>query len=181
MSETTVAERYARAFYELAEEEGQLDVFSRHLEAVCDAFRDSSELRHVLTDPVLEQAQQLALLDAVLSRLGVTGLAQRALTILARRRRLTVLPEVTRRFLALADARRGVVRIRVTSAVPLDEGYYGRLVAQIERSTGRKAILERSVDPSLIAGVVTEIGDNTIDGSLKGRLAAYEDRLLASL
>ena len=181
MTETTVAERYARAFYELAEEEGQLGEFSRNLQAACDAFGASSELRQVLTDPVLDQDRQLAVLEALLARLGITGLTQRALTVLGRRRRLSALPEITRRFQALADARGGVLRVRVTSAAPLDEGYFKRLVSEIERATGRKVAVERSVDPSLVAGVVTQIGDNTIDGSLKGRLAAYEDRLLASL
>ncbi|HEX2881152.1 MAG TPA: F0F1 ATP synthase subunit delta, partial [Polyangiaceae bacterium] len=70
-------------------------------------------------------------------------------------------------------------RVKLTSAEPLAEGYSAQLVQQLEQSTGRRVVVEKKVDPSLIAGVVTTIGDNTIDGSLSGRLREIEQQLVA--
>jgi len=80
----------------------------------------------------------------------------------------------------LADEKVGVLRATVTSAEPLSEDYYQKLASELEKRTSRKILLERRQDPTLIAGVITRIGDHTIDGSLKGRLAALERQLLAS-
>ena len=81
---------------------------------------------------------------------------------------------------SLADEKAGVVRAVVTSAGPLPESFYERLMKELESATSRKVAIDRQQDPSLIAGVVTRIGDNTIDGSVKGRLAEIE-RQLSSL
>jgi F-type H+-transporting ATPase subunit delta len=78
----------------------------------------------------------------------------------------------------LADEKAGVVRATVTSAGPLPDSFYERLTKELETATQRKVAIDRQEDPTLIAGVVTRIGDNTIDGSVKGRLAEIE-RLLA--
>ena len=80
----------------------------------------------------------------------------------------------------LADEKAGVLRATVTSARPLSEDYYRSLAAELEKRTSRKILLERREDPTLLAGIVTRIGDHTIDGSVRGRLAALERQLLAS-
>jgi F-type H+-transporting ATPase subunit delta len=86
---------------------------------------------------------------------------------------------VTRRLSRLADERRGVVRASVTAASQLPEAFYERLSRELEALTGKHIALERHQDASLIAGVVTRIGDNTIDGSLRGRLESLGRQLLS--
>ncbi|HEY0467063.1 MAG TPA: ATP synthase F1 subunit delta, partial [Polyangiaceae bacterium] len=103
-----------------------------------------------------------------------------AIRMLAERTRLASLPEIARRLASLADEKAGVLRAVVTSAGPLPESFYERLMKELESATSRKVAIDRQQDPSLIAGVVTRIGDNTIDGSVKGRLAEIE-RQLSSL
>jgi F-type H+-transporting ATPase subunit delta len=62
------------------------------------------------------------------------------------------------------------VRATVTAATRMPESFYERLKAELESATGRRIVIERRQDPALIAGVVTRIGDNTIDGSVRGSL-----------
>ena len=68
----------------------------------------------------------------------------------------------------------------MTSAEPLPESFYQRLGEQLTTLVGKKVVLDRREDPTLIAGVVTRIGDNTIDGSIRGRLEELERQLLSS-
>ena len=90
---------------------------------------------------------------------------------------MSALPDIARRLGSLADEKAGVLRASVTSAGQLSESYYEKLKAELEGLTGRKIVLERKQDPSLIAGVVTRIGDNTIDGSVRGKLDQLERQL----
>jgi F-type H+-transporting ATPase subunit delta len=86
---------------------------------------------------------------------------------------------IARRLGSMADEKPRV-RAKVSSAVPLSEDFYQKLGQKLEQRLGKKIVIERITDPSLIAGIVTKIGDNTIDGSLKGRLAALQSQLLSS-
>jgi F-type H+-transporting ATPase subunit delta len=76
------------------------------------------------------------------------------------------------------DLRRGVVRAEVISAAELSDEYYQKLHAQLEKLTGKKVALDKRLDPSLIAGVVTRIGDTVYDGSILARLRDARQALM---
>ena len=180
MSQTTVAERYARAILELADEAKQLSQVTEQIRSVAEAYEESGELRAITANPAIEGGARDALLKELGARLSLSPVAMNAVRLMTRRGRLSALPDVAETLARLADQKVGVLRATVTSARPLSEEYYERLAAELEKRTSRKILLERREDPTLIGGVVTHIGDHTIDGSLKGRLAALERQLLAS-
>jgi F-type H+-transporting ATPase subunit delta len=180
VSQTTVAERYARAILELADEAKQLSQVTEQIRSVAEAYEESGELRAITGNPAIESGARDALLKELGARLSLSPVAMNAVRLMARRGRLSALPDVAETLARLADQKVGVLRATVTSARPLSEEYYERLAAELEKRTSRKIILERREDPTLIGGVVTHIGDHTIDGSLKGRLAALGRQLLAS-
>lgn len=180
MSTAAVAERYARAIFELGEESGQLAVLADNLQKFNATLEQSPELTSVLSSPVIEEQKREAIVAVVAERLTLVPLALNTLKQLVRRRRLGALPEILERLTSFSDEMNGVVRVTVTSAQPMPESYFLRLSQQVHQSTGKRVILEKREDQSLIAGVLMQIGDNTIDGSLKGRLADY-GRKLSSL
>jgi F-type H+-transporting ATPase subunit delta len=71
-----------------------------------------------------------------------------------------------------------MVRAVVTSASALPESYLAKLQAEIEKATGKKVAIVHQQDPTLIAGVITRIGDLVIDGSVRSRLSSFRDSLL---
>lgn len=180
MSAGAVADRYARALFELALESSQLEPAAQQIAAFAQVYVASADLRGVLDNPVIPEAQRVAVLETIVQRLGLSGVVRNTVRLLARRRRLAVLPELARALRRLADEKTGVLRAQVTSAEPLGESDAQRLIQQLERATRRRIVLDRRVDPTLIAGLVTRIGDKTIDGSLQGRLDALGRRLLQS-
>jgi F-type H+-transporting ATPase subunit delta len=175
---SALAERYALAVFELGTESGQLQQLTEQLRAVSDAYAASDDLRSVLDNPLVEDARRSAIIDAVASRVGLGRLAKNTVRLLARRHRMSLLVDMSRALDRLADERAGVLRATVTSARPLSDTFCRQLTSELERSTRRKVLLERQLDPSLIGGVVTRVGDAVIDGSLKGRLADLERQLL---
>ena len=177
---SALADRYARAIFELGVESDQLKPLTDQIQRIAEVYADSHDLRVVLESPLVDESKRDAVLKDIASRLELGELATNSLRVLAARRRLRVLPEIARRLASLSDEKAGILRATVTSAVPLSEAHYQALSAELERAMQKKIILDRQHDPSLIAGVVTRIGDKTIDGSLKGRLAELESQLLAS-
>lgn len=179
MSEGAVVQRYARALFEIGLETGQLGSLTEQIRAVADLWQGSRELRTALDDPSLDEGRRQSLIGELAARLGISGPALGALRIMATRQRLAALPGVARELTRLGDEHQGLVRVSVRSAAFLPDSYYENLVQKLEATTGKRVVLEKYEDPTLIGGVVLSIGDSIIDGSIRGRLQQLERRLLA--
>lgn len=173
MSYEAIGRRYAQAIFEIAKEQGSLSAVARELVDFGESYRQSAELRDALDNPLVPEDAREKILLEVAQRTGAGETTQRALRVVFRARRLRAVPDIATRLLTLVDEDQKVLRASVTSAQPLSDAYLARLRAQLEQATGSKVVLDASVDPTLIAGVVTQIGDRVIDGSLKSRLGGF--------
>ncbi len=180
MSVSIVARRYAQALLELGVEQNSLDDVVREIEEVAAMWEASSELRNALENPLVAHAAKTAVMSELAARASVSPMTRNALLLLVERRRIKTLPYVARALRELTDARKGVVRAEVTTAVTLADAYYARLQAQLEKMTGKRIVVDRRIDPALLGGVVTRIGDRIFDGSLRTRLQSLRDSLMPS-
>jgi F-type H+-transporting ATPase subunit delta len=139
-----------------------------------------SELRRALENPVLDEPLRERVLRQVARHSQFSPLGTNALLVLLKRRRLGDLPVIAKRLRTLADEKNGVCRAKIVSAGSLPESYVNQLKQRLESVVGKRIIVEHEEDRSLIGGVVVRVGDNTFDGSIKGRLEELERRLLAS-
>jgi F-type H+-transporting ATPase subunit delta len=180
MSIHPAAARYAKAIFELGNEEKNLERMTAELKTVGDAVAVSAELRAVLSNPSVNPAARKAVMTEVVGRLGLSPVVRNTVLLLTDARRAELLPEIVDALTQLADERAGKLRAEVSSAAPLSEAQYTRLTAALEKLTGRKISLTRKVDATLIGGVVTRIGDKVYDGSIKSRLVELRQSLLPS-
>lgn len=177
MSVSLVARRYAKALLELGVEQGELDRVVDEVGAFAEAWVSSADLRNAIENPLVPHLAKKAVVSELADRIGAAATVRHAVLLLVDRRRTKTLPYVAQTLRELADTRKGVVRAQVTTAAPLGEAYYARLQAQLEKMTSRRVVIDRRVDESLIAGVVTRIGDRVIDGSLRTRLQSLRDAM----
>jgi F-type H+-transporting ATPase subunit delta len=177
MSTGTLARRYARALLELANEQRQADRVKKELEELAAMWTSSSELRVLFENPQFGAQARKATLSEIITRSGVSPLVRNAVLYLADKGRILALPDIARAFAALAEQAAGSVRAEVTSAAPLSESYYLQLQRALEQVTGKRVSIERKTDASLIAGVVTKVGDKVFDGSVRTRLAELKETL----
>jgi F-type H+-transporting ATPase subunit delta len=177
MSVSIVARRYAKALLELGVEQKDLDRLVDELGRFAETWETSAELRNAIENPLVPHAAKKAVVNELVDRLGATATVRHTLLILVDRRRTKALPYVARMLRELADSRKGLMRAEVTTAIPLEDAYYARLQAQLERMTGKRVVIDRRTDESLIAGVITRIGDRIIDGSLRTRIQSLRDAM----
>jgi len=177
MSAESVARRYAQAMFELARDRGELDVVRRDLEAFVAVQTESQEFREAVSNPLLSDEARDRMVEELGRRLGTSDIAVNLVRLLARRRRLGVLGDLGRQFGELCDEHQGVLRATVRSPTPLSPDYLDRLRAEMEQATGKKVVISCEQDPSLIAGIVTQIGDRVVDGSIRGKLEQLRQSL----
>lgn len=167
MENLTLARPYARAAFELAQEKGTLDAWWKALHFAAGVAQDP-RIAALRSDPHVEP-EQLAALHLPPDVASDTPFA-RFLGELAGRGRMVLLPEVFTLFDALRRESESILKVTVTSAMPLDTDQTEKIKASLKRRFQREIDIDAEVDPSLLAGVVIDTGEQVIDGSARGRL-----------
>jgi F-type H+-transporting ATPase subunit delta len=175
---TNVARRYAKALFELGVDAGTLKSLVADVATIADAYGASEELSAALDNPLVAHDAKRAILLALAEQAQISTVVKNALLLLLDRGRLHTLSAIARLLKEMGDLREGVVRAEVTTAARLPEDYYERLKQKLEKMTGKRVVVDRREDPSLIAGVITRLGDLVIDGSLRTRLHEMTTALL---
>ncbi|MEM7739405.1 MAG: F0F1 ATP synthase subunit delta [Pseudomonadota bacterium] len=176
-SRSEIAERYAAAFFELAQDEAKVDAIEAELEALRGAYDASDDLKRLIQSPAFPAETKLTGLAAVLEKGGADQLTINLIKLLATNSRLPVLLTVIANFKRLAAEARGEVSAEVVSAHPLSDDQATELRAQLRASIGKDVTLDTRTDPDLLGGLIVKIGSRMIDSSLKTKLARLRARL----
>jgi F-type H+-transporting ATPase subunit delta len=178
VSVSVIGKRYAKALIQLAIEADAVERIGRDLHDFVVSYQASRELRSVFENPSVSQKSRGAVLREIAQQAGMHERARDLLLLLSDRQRLRHVPEVSDAYDAMAEARSGKVRAEVVTASSLPPSYLVELERVLHEVTGRQVVLTHTIDPSLIAGVVTRIGDQVFDGSVKSRLSELKSELL---
>ena len=170
------AARYAEAAFAVARREERIDDWLAALERAAEVFQDRRAEQY-LTSPVVPPDRKMAALAELLP--DVAPAVRNFLGILARRDRLELVPEIAAYFRRLTNEHYGIAVAQVTTAVPLDAAQRELVATRLSARIGKRVILEEQVDPSILGGVVAQIGDDVIDGSVRGRLERLRRSLTA--
>lgn len=169
-------EGYAQALFELASAEGALEATERDLFAISRTLTDSSELRDALTNPQLPMDRKQSIIDDLLGG-RASDLVRNLVSFIIGQGRASEFTDIVEAFIERAAASRSRAVAEIRSAVPLDSSTVDRLAAALSKATGKKLEVKTIVDPSVIGGVVAQVGDVVIDGSVARRLSALRQTL----
>jgi F-type H+-transporting ATPase subunit delta len=181
MNERGDAARYARELFDVSWRHGQAETVATELETIVDATRAYAPQVRPLFHPLVPKARKLETIRRFCQTLGVTKPTAVLLEALAQYYRLDLLGEITRSFRDRLNDKKGVVRARVTTAVPLEPEQARALGRRLEELTGREVTLQTNVDPSIIGGVVTEVDSTVYDGSVTRQLARMRQKLVENV
>ena len=180
MSMSPLARRYARAIIDLAKEGNLVDRVGRDLNDFADMWKSSPELRELFANPKFPYDARKKVLTDLTTRAAASPIAKNSLLYLNDKGRLPQVADIADAYTELAEAASGKVRAEVISAAPLGESYYLQLQKTLEQVTGKQVTVEKKTDPSLIAGVVTRVGDKVFDGSVRTRLTEIKESLTSA-
>jgi len=160
---------YARGLLEIFRAEGDADALVDEFYRAAHAVEAAEELRETLSDPRIPVEKKTAIVVELLgpraSRPVVAGVG---LVIAGGQGKH--LTGVASRLAELAAASEGTVVAEVRSAAELTDEQVRRLEEALGRATGRRVEAKVVVDPDLVGGIVTKIGDTVFDGSVKSQL-----------
>ena len=165
-----IAERYATALYDMADEAKQLDAVADDLRGLKSLLEDSDDLRRLVRSPLIDRQVQTAAMTAVLEKAGVGDLTRRFVGVVGQNRRLFAMGAMIDAFLAVLARRRGEETAYVSSAAALSDAQLERLAETLRKAVGSKVRIETAVDPTLIGGLVVRVESRMVDSSVRTKL-----------
>ncbi|MDF7637524.1 ATP synthase F1 subunit delta [Leuconostocaceae bacterium ESL0958] len=172
-----IVDQYAQAILSFAEEENQTAAIKDDLLVLVQVLAEQPKLTALLQAQTISMADQEDLLDKLAGQAtaGVLNL----LKVLLAHHHFDFFPAVVERFVALDQARRGIVPVLIKTATAIDDDQKQRLTAAFQKKAGAKEVLaDFEVDPALIGGVVMRSDALLIDGSLQNKIAQIKAELL---
>ncbi len=169
-----VAERYATALFELANETGELDAVEADIARFETMRRESADLRRLMKSLVFSNEDQLRAIGAVVEAAGLGVTTSNFVKLVAANHRLDLLPDMFRGFRQMLADKRGEVTADITSATTLSDGQLADLKVALADISGKSVHVELNVEPALIGGLVVKLGSRMIDTSLKTKLDALK-------
>ena len=167
---------YAKAIHDIATADGSLSRVEDELFQVAQLFESNDTLRAALTDAHAPVAARQQVMDDLLKgKASPTTLGAVALVVGAGH--ASDLPAIARAVLEQGAASRNHAVAEVRSAVPLTNEQRTRLAAALKASTGKDVEIKVVIDPTVLGGVITQIGDTVIDGSVRHRLNRVRETL----
>lgn len=167
---------YARALFEMAEQQGQLDAVADEMDQLADLMRRDPGLRRLLTSRSLNTADRAGAIERVFKG-RVSDVLHRFLQVLNRKGRIVELAGIAQALTDLVHEHRGLIEVDVFVPQRLDESEAGQLAERLGQIMNKQVVLHQYVDEGLIGGLKLRVGDRLIDGSVATQLRRLRDRL----
>jgi len=174
---SVAANRYATALIDSLYPD-KVEIGLQQLQSFASLLIQHPDGRRILENPVMSGERRKRLLKEIANSLNLDRRVANFIHILADRNRLRILEEIITEYQRLMDKRLGIIRARVTSARAMDPAQQQDLAHKLQEITGKQVRIETAVDPSLIGGVVAQVGSTIYDGSVRQQLQAFKSRLL---
>ena len=169
MSElSTLARPYAEAVFRMAQGEKDLAGWSSRVQSLALIVSDAQVARLIVDPAVAADRVASLIIEVAGADLGERG--GNFVKVLAENNRLALLPEISTQFETLKANAEATLEATITSAQELTQAQIDDLVAGLKAKFNRAVNVQVALDPELIGGAVIAIGDQVIDGSVKGRL-----------
>lgn len=170
-----IASRYAQSLLDLSEERKVTDVVLDNMKALIEVSNER-EFNLFLASPLIKADKKSQVLDRLFSNFD--ELTIKFIHLLTRNNREKFLPLIASEFIDKVNQNRGVVSMKITSAVKLDDQVKATILNKLNSKINGKVELTETVDESIIGGFVARMGDTQIDASVSSQLKEMKKRLI---
>jgi len=167
---------YAEALLVIAANEHQLDEVADELFRFARALEGSDELRDALTDTYVPAARRQQIVEDLLSG-KAADVTVALISMVVGVGRARDLPAIIDQLVAASAQRHQKSVAEVRSAIDLTADQRTRLEAALAEATGQAVEVKVIVDPSVLGGIVTQIGETVIDGSVRHQLSQLRETI----
>ena len=163
-----IAQVYARALFEVGQEQDKLDELREQLGEFADAVHDNRDLSVFFFSPYFSSEEKKDGLERVLD--GADEAFVNFLGLLIENHRMPAIFRIRREYDDLWEEENQLLPVQITSAIELDEDTVTHIGDTIGEQTGQRVDVSSNVDPDILGGIVLRVGNSILDASVRNRL-----------
>ncbi|MBC63495.1 MAG: ATP synthase F1 subunit delta [Chloroflexi bacterium] len=171
----TSARRYAQAAFSIASENDEIEKWLSEIKDVSKILSDND----CITFFDAEQIPIDVKLDGVKKLFSKNiSLVQNLISLMVTRKDISKILELSNIFISMTDEYKGIVKVDITTAVPIAKENLEKITKKIENIENKKVVINKNVDKNILGGIVIRIGDKLIDGSTKNKINLLNEQLI---
>ena len=174
-SDTSV-NRYSLALYELTEESKSINEIEEQSSAFINLISRSNDFNLLIIDPTNKKEDQLNVIIKISEQYKLNNLLTKFLSFLTVKRRLFFVEKILKNFIETCSKKRG--EIVLTAAKELNDNEVNKIKEELTKNFSSKIKLQYKFDPSLIGGLIIQVGSTMIDTSIKNKLQQLENKMI---
>lgn len=174
---SVVSIRYAAALIDLAHDSKLVEKVEKDIKSLDAMIADSADLRTLLNSPLIGRKDQASAMAAITKKAKFQTLTAKFLGLIIENNRLNALEGVIKAFYKELSKRRGEVSAQVQTAAALSAKQTKALQEAISKSVGSSVLLQTSVEPSILGGMIVTVGSHMIDDSIARKLERLRVRM----
>ncbi len=178
MKDNSLAKRYAKALVDTVATENEFDAARKELELFSEVVNNNSDLKAGMETLLFSKEQKIEVLAALNEKLSLSEKTYNFIRTITEANRMAHLEGIIQVMKELWNEKSGILELKVSSAVPLEGDLEGKLIGELEKAFGKKIVLQKETDPSLIAGIRIQKGSIFYDFSINGNLQKLRNVLL---
>ena len=167
-----VGRRYAEAIYEIAVSSDKVKEIYEALNQMMELYKNDNEFKTFITHPLIELDEKKRVLKEMFKNSDET--IENIIFYILDKKRMENIRNITAEYLNYEKNQ--IVDVEATFAVEPSEAQKTKLIANLEKKTGKKVKLAIKVDKSILGGGIIRIGDTVIDGSIRKELENIKKR-----
>jgi len=174
----SLARRYAKALLSIGKEDGKYRDYGVELSSFAYLLERESELQNAIVNPMYPRDDRKKVLDKILEMIQLNPIVNNFINLLFDKQRIDGVLQINEVYQQMVDQLENISRAKVTTATPLSEEMIGRIRQALEQITKGTVVLDVADDPAIIGGIVAQVGDLVLDGSVRTQLQSLKETLI---
>ena len=177
MNNGRISVRYARALFQLAQEQGcEEAVYNGLTRVVHNYLLAIAQFNEVLANPMVTKEEKTKLVEMAIGEPLHETLKQ-FIAFVTDQKREDKMFFIAVKYLEMYRTKHHILRTSVTTATELSESSYEKIKSFVKQTFDADAEIDVRIDPSIIGGFILDIEHSRMDASVEGQLNALKNKL----
>ena len=177
-SSVSTKNSYSQALFELSVENKNLENVEKEVLAIIELIKENKYFKELIKDPTIKNKELSKAIVAISDKFKFNLILKKFLIFLISKRRLFYLEDILKIFLLICSKKRGEISAKLISSKDLTKDEIDNIKKEFSENFGSSIKLNYKFDPSLIGGLIIQVGSVMIDSSIKNKLNKIENKMI---
>jgi len=174
----STSKSYALALYELSKESSELDKVVEEIKSINQLLNVSHEFKEVILNPTVSKEDKERIISIIAKNNNFSKTSMKFLGFVSIKNRLFFLDKIVESFLNLVSKNKGELKAKLISSKKLLEEEKIKIKTELSKNFKSTLNIDYEYDPSLIAGLIIQVGSVMVDTSTKTKLKKLEKNMI---